>query len=137
VLNFDGTLSYAMLGGIWQVQGGWSSTTKKEDFNGDGSMVSTGAWYTGIVYGLNLGGRNTNFNITYGESYNAAMVPMPISNSSPRFGSSASCIRSQFIASAQRAYFDNNVLFGPEYSYQKLYNGQYMNTLTLDMSVYI
>ena len=137
VLNFDGTLSYTMLGGIWQLQGGWSATTQKEDFNGDGNRVSTGAWYTGIVYALNLGGRNTNFNITYGESYNAAMVPMPISNASPTFGSAASGISNQFIVSAQRAYFDNNVLFGPEYAYQKLYNGQYMNTLTLDMSVYI
>ena len=86
ILNFDGTLSYTMLGGIWQIQGGWSATTKKEDFNGDGNMVNTGAWYTGIVYALNLGGRNTNFNITYGQSYNAAMVPMPISNASPTFG---------------------------------------------------
>ena len=137
VLNFDGNISYAMLGGIWQLQGGWSSTTNKEDFNGDGSSVNTGAWYTGIAYALNLGGRNTNFNVTYGESYNAALVPMPLSNASPTFGQTISGIKSQFIASAQRAYFDDNVLFGPEYSYQRLYNNEYMNTLTLDLSVYI
>jgi hypothetical protein len=126
-----------MLGGVWQLQGSWSATTQKEDFNGDGSMVNTGAWYIGVVYALNLAGRDTNFNITYGESFNAAMVPMPISNASPTFGSLVSGIKNQFIVSAQRAYFYTNVLFGPESSYQKLYNGQYMNTLTLDMSVYI
>ena len=65
------------------------------------------------------------------------MVLMPLSNASPAFGLAASGISNQCIVSAQRAYFDNNILFGPEYSYQKLYNGQYMNTLTLDMSVYI
>ncbi len=66
VLNFDVTLSYAMLGGVWQLQGGWSATTQKYDFNGNGKIVNTGAWYTGIVYALNLGVRSTNFNITYG-----------------------------------------------------------------------
>ncbi len=62
---------------------------------------------------------------------------MPTSNASPTFGLTFSGIKNQMIASAQRAYFDNNVLFGPEYSYQRLYNGEHMNTLTLDLSVYI
>lgn len=137
VINFDANLAYAMLGGVWQIQGGWSTTTRKEDFNGDGNMVNTGAWYTGLVYARNLGGKDTNFNITYGESYNAAMIPMPTASASPTFGSTISGIKNQFIASAQRAYFDDNVLLGPEYAYQKLYNGQYMNTFTLDMSVYL
>jgi hypothetical protein len=48
VLNFDGTLSYTMLGGVWQLQGSWSATTQKEDFNGDGSMVNTGAFWTRV-----------------------------------------------------------------------------------------
>nr|WP_235261406.1 DUF3573 domain-containing protein [Francisella sp. FSC1006] len=137
VLNFDSTLAYSMLGGIWQLQGGWSATTNQEDFNLDGSSVNTGAWYLGLAYALTLGGRDTNFNITYGESYNAANIPMPLSNASPSFGLAESGIKNQLVVSAQRAYFDNNVLFGPEYSYQKLYNQQYMNTLTLDLSVYI
>ena len=68
---------------------------------------------------------------------NAANIPMPLSNASPNFGLASSGIKNQIIASAQRAYFDNNVLFGPEYSYQSLYNGEHMNTLTLDLSVYI
>ena len=46
-------------------------------------------------------------------------------------------IHKQVIIGAQRAYFDNNVLFGPEYAYQYLYNGQHVNTVTLDMSVYV
>lgn len=86
-----------MLGGIWQLQGGWSATTHKEDFNGDGNNVNTGAWYTGIAYALNLGGRNTNFNITYGESYNAAQVPMPLSNASPTFGQTISGIKNNLL----------------------------------------
>ncbi|AJI47186.1 DUF3573 domain-containing protein [Francisella philomiragia] len=137
VLNFDGTMAYSMLGGIWQLQGGWSATTNKQDFHQNGSSVNTGAWYLGVAYALTLGGRDTNFNITYGQSYNAENIPMPTSNASPTFGLTSSGIKNQMIASAQRAYFDNNVLFGPEYSYQRLYNGEHMNTLTLDLSVYI
>lgn len=137
VINFDGTLAYTMLGGIWQLQSGWSSTTNTEDFNQDGSAVNTGAWYFGLAYGLTLGGRDTNFNVTYGQSYNAENIPMPLSNASPTFGLSSSGIKNQWIISAQRAYFDNNVLLGPEYAYQKLYSGEHMNTLTLDLSVYI
>ncbi|MEY8717139.1 DUF3573 domain-containing protein [Francisella philomiragia] len=137
VLNFDGTMAYSMLGGIWQLQGGWSATTNKQDFHKNGSSVNTGAWYLGVAYALTLGGRDTNFNITYGQSYNAENIPMPTSNASPTFGLTSSGIKNQMIASAQRAYFDNNVLFGPEYSYQRLYNGEHMNTLTLDLSVYI
>ncbi|MEY8767463.1 DUF3573 domain-containing protein [Francisella philomiragia] len=137
VLNFDSTMAYSMLGGIWQLQGGWSATTNKQDFHQNGSSVNTGAWYLGVAYALTLGGRDTNFNITYGQSYNAENIPMPTSNASPTFGLTSSGIKNQMIASAQRAYFDNNVLFGPEYSYQRLYNGEHMNTLTLDLSVYI
>ncbi|QEO58001.1 MULTISPECIES: DUF3573 domain-containing protein [Francisella] len=137
VLNFDGTLAYSMLGGIWQLQGGWSATTNKQDFHQNGSSVNTGAWYLGVAYALTLGGRDTNFNVTYGQSYNAENIPMPTSNASPTFGLTSSGIKNQIIASAQRAYFDDNVLFGPEYSYQRLYNGEHMNTLTLDLSVYI
>lgn len=137
VLNFDGTMAYSMLGGIWQLQGGWSATTNKQDFHQNGSSVNTGAWYLGVAYALTLGGRDTNFNITYGQSYNAENIPMPTSNASPTFGLTSSGIKNQMIASAQRAYFDNNVLFGPEYSCQRLYNGEHMNTLTLDLSVYI
>lgn len=137
VLNFDGTMAYSMLGGIWQLQGGWSATTNKQDFHQNGSSVNTGAWYLGVAYALTLGGRDTNFNITYGQSYNAENIPMPTSNASPTFGLTSSGIKNQMIASAQRAYFDNNVLFGPEYSYQRLYNGEHMNTLTLDLSVYV
>lgn len=137
MLNFDGTMAYSMLGGIWQLQGGWSATTNKQDFHQNGSSVNTGAWYLGVAYALTLGGRDTNFNITYGQSYNAENIPMPTSNASPTFGLTSSGIKNQMIASAQRAYFDNNVLFGPEYSYQRLYNGEHMNTLTLDLSVYI
>ncbi|WP_236939877.1 DUF3573 domain-containing protein [Francisella uliginis] len=137
VINFDGTLAYSVLGGIAQFQGGWSTTTNAEDFNENGTNVNAGAWYLGLAYGLTLGGRDTNFNVTYGQSYNAANIPMPLANASPNFGLASSGIKNQWIISAQRAYFDNNVLLGPEYSYQRLYNNQYMNTLTLDLSVYI
>ncbi|WP_425352911.1 DUF3573 domain-containing protein [Allofrancisella frigidaquae] len=137
VINFDANLAYAMLGGIWQIQGGWSSTTTAEDFNKNGTNVNTGAWYAGLVYALTLAGKNTNFNVTYGQSYNAANIPMPLSNASPTFGKTSSGIRNQLIFSAQRSYFDDNVLLGPEYSYQELYNGEHMNTITLDLSVYV
>ena len=148
-LNFDGNLAYTGFGGIWQLASGWSTTTKKEKFNGDGRSVSAsadsgegedvlaGVWYGALNYSAVLGGRSTNFGVTYGETYNAAAIPMAIASSPINFGLSDSGIKSQFILSAQRAYFDDNVLFGPEYAYQKLYSGEHMNTVTLNMGVYI
>ena len=62
---------------------------------------------------------------------------MLLSNASSNFSLASSGIKNQITASAQRAYFYNNVLFGPEYSYQSLYDGEHMNTLTLDLYVYI
>ena len=133
------------------MQGGWSTTTKAEKFNGNGSSVSksaeteggmgadvfAGVWYGALNYSAMLGGRSTNFGASYGQTYNAAAIPMAIASSPISFGLSDSGIKSQLIFSAQRAYFDDNVIFGPEYAYQTLYNGEHMNTLTLDMGVYI
>ncbi|QIV94957.1 DUF3573 domain-containing protein [Allofrancisella frigidaquae] len=137
VFNLDANVGYAMLGGFWQVQAGWATTTNEENFNGTGNNVLAGAWYTALNYSLELFGRNTNFGASYGQSYNAANIPMAIASSPISFGRAASGIQNQFIVSAQRAYFDDNVLFGPEYAYQKLYSGQHMNTITLDVSVYV
>ena len=136
-LNVDGNLTYAIWGGFLNLGAGWASTTNKEDFNGNGGNVLAGAWYGAANYSLVLGGRNTNFNVTYGQSYNAAAIPMATANASPNFGQTAAGIKQQLIFSAQRAYFDDNVLFGPEYAYQRLYTGEHMNTITLDMSVYV
>ncbi|OEZ33636.1 hypothetical protein AS144_04030 [Francisella endosymbiont of Amblyomma maculatum] len=136
-LNVDGNLTYAIWDGFLNLSAGWASTTNKEDFNGNGGNVLAGAWYGAANYSLVLGGRNTNFNVTYGQSYNAAAIPMATANASPNFGQTAAGIKQQLIFSAQRAYFDDNVLFGPEYAYQRLYTGEHMNTITLDMSVYV
>lgn len=62
---------------------------------------------------------------------------MTLTASPLNFGRSSSGIQKQIIVSSQRAYFDNNVLFGPEYSYQQLYNGKHMNTITIDIAVYL
>ncbi|AJC49488.1 DUF3573 domain-containing protein [Allofrancisella guangzhouensis] len=135
--NLDANLGYVMLGGFWQIQAGWATTTNAENFNGSGNNVLAGAWYTALNYSLELLGRNTNFGASYGQSYNAADIPMAIASSPISFGRAKSGIQNQFIVSAQRAYFDDNVLFGPEYAYQKLYGGQHMNTITIDLSVYV
>ncbi|MBK2029411.1 DUF3573 domain-containing protein [Francisella noatunensis] len=137
-LNVDGNLAYNIWGGIFQIAAGWASTTNSEEFNGIGTgNVLAGAWYGGLNYGTVLAGRNTTFNVTYGQTYNAKYIPMGTSNASPTFGNAITGIKEQFIISGNRAYFDDNVLFGPEYSYQKLYSGEHMNTITLDMSVYV
>ncbi len=135
--NFDGNLTYGLWGGFLNLGAGWSTTTNSQDFNGDGGNVLAGAWYGAANYSMLLGGRNTSFGVSYGQSYNAATLPMSLSASPINGNSTTSGIKEQLIISGNRAYFDNNVLFGPEYSYQKLYSGQYMNTITLDMSVYI
>ena len=135
--NFDGNLTYGLLGGFLNLGAGWSTTTNSQDFNGGGGNVLAGAWYGAANYSLVLGGRDTSFGVSYGQSYNAANLPMRLSASPINGQRTTSGIKEQLIFNANRAYFDNNVLFGPEYSYQKLYNGQYMNTITLDMSVYL
>ena len=138
--NVDGNLTFTNLlgGGILNIGSGWSTTSKAEEFNGIGNgSVLAGAWYGAANYSLVLGGRNTSFGASYGQTYGASEVPMTLSNASPSFGKSASGIKEQLVFNANRAYFDDNVLFGPEYAYQKLYNGEHMNTITLDMSVFI
>lgn len=137
VFNVDGNLTYTIWGGFLNLGAGWATTTNEEDFMGNGSSVLAGAWYGAANYALMLGGRNTNFGVTYGESYNSKMIPMGTANASPTFGMTAIGIEKQFVVSAQRAYFDDNVLFGPEWAYQQLYTGEHMNTITLDMVVYI
>ena len=108
-----------------------------ETEGGMGADVFAGVWYGALNYSAMLGGRSTNFGASYGQTYNAAAIPMAIASSPISFGLSDSGIKTQLIFSAQRAYFDDNVIFGPEYAYQTLYNGEHMNTLTLDMGVYI
>ncbi len=138
--NVDSNLTLADLwgGGVLNIGSGWSTTSKKEEFNGLGNgAVLAGAWYAATNYSLVLAGRNTSFGASYGQTYGASEVPMSLANASPNVGQTASGIKEQLLFNANRAYFDDNVLFGPEYAYQKLYNGEYMNTITLDMSVYI
>lgn len=62
---------------------------------------------------------------------------MGISASPLQDGLAKTGIEKQLIFSAQRAYFDDYVLFGPEYAYQRFYDGKHMNTLTLDLAVYL
>ncbi|WP_150463408.1 DUF3573 domain-containing protein [Francisella sp. XLW-1] len=137
MINADANLSFTnILPGIWQVGAGWGQTTNKSSQYSGISNNYAGAFTIQTSYGDVIAGRKTNFNFSYGSSYNANKIPMALS--SPAIGPKAAAgISNQFIASAQRAYFDSNVLFGPEYSYQKLYDNQHMNTFTLDMVVYV
>ncbi|APC97578.1 DUF3573 domain-containing protein [Francisella frigiditurris] len=139
VVNSDINLALSnILPGLFQVGAGWAQTTNtSSQYNGI-SNTYAGAWTIQANYAQKLAGRNTNFNVSYGQTYNANNIPMKLS--SPVIGDNVTNgigMSNQLIFSAQRAYFDNNVLFGPEYSYQKLYNGQSTNTITLDMAVYV
>ncbi|MWX71985.1 DUF3573 domain-containing protein [Francisella tularensis] len=135
--NVNTNITYTIAGGFLNLGAGWATTTNKKDFTGSSKDVLAGAWYAAANYSLVFRGRKTNFGISYGESYNSTNIPMTLTASPLNFGRSSSGIQKQIIVSAQRAYFDNNVLFGPEYSYQQLYNGKHMNTITIDMAVYL
>jgi hypothetical protein len=135
--NIDANITYNILEGVLNLGSGWATTTNKQDFNGNGDNVLANAWYVAVNYSLELGGNDTNFGVSYGQTYNASQVPMALASSPINFDLATSGIQNQLIFSAQRAYFDDNVLFGPEYVYQRLYDGQHMNTITIDMSVYI
>lgn len=136
-LDINGNITYSVAGGFLNIGAGWASTTNKEDFNNSNSDVLAGGWYAATNYSLVLNGRNTNFGVSYGQSYNATSIPMVISASPLSFGRSSTGVKQQLILSSQRAYFDDHVLVGPEYVYQELYNNKHMNTVTLDLSVYI
>ena len=135
--NIDATFVYKLDGGMFQLNTGWATSTQAFDFNDTGSSVYTGAWYTAANYSLMLGGRSTNLGVSYGQTYNAAGVPMLISGNPVQDGLSKYGIQKQLIFSAQSAYFDEDVIFGPEWAYQMFYNGTSMNTLSLEVSVYL
>ena len=136
-LNFDANFTYNIFDGFLNLASGWATTTNKEDFNGDGVDVLASTWYVAANYSLTLADRDTNFGVSYGQTYNASQVPMQLASSPISFDLATSGIKQQLIFSAQRSYFDDNVLFGPEYVYQEMYDGNHMNTITLDMSVFI
>ncbi|MED7818943.1 MULTISPECIES: rhizoferrin import outer membrane protein FslE [unclassified Francisella] len=135
--NINGNLTYAVASGFLNIGAGWATTTNKENFDGNNQNVLAGGWYSALNYSLVLRGRNTNFGASYGQTYNAKDIPMALTASPLSFGKSPIGIQRQLLLSSQRAYFDNNVLMGLEYSYQQLYNKKHMNTITLDLSVYI
>jgi hypothetical protein len=137
VLNFDGTVSYAIGQGSMQFSSGWTGTTNSANFNGDGNDVLAGTWYLAAAYANIIAGRSTNFQFSYGKSYNSANIPMGLSSSAINGYKSAGGISDQYLFGAQRAFFDNNVLIGPEYSYQVLYNGESTNTVTLNLLLYV
>ena len=137
MFNLDTNVSYEALGGQFQASTGWTTMTSAQNYNGDGIDSLAGTWYLGGAYGAILGGRSTSFQVTYAQTYNSAAVPMAITSSPIAGQKGVSGIENQLAFGAQRAYFDDNVVFGPEYSYQKLYNGEHMNTFTLDLLVYV
>lgn len=115
---------------------GWATTTTQStQFNGY-SNAYAGAFTVQAAYGFEFFGKGQNINASYGHSYNADNIPMPLSAGGSAF-KTMSGIKDQILISTQRSLFDDNVLLGPEYSWQNLYNGQHMNTFTLDLSVYI
>lgn len=135
--DINGNITYSIAGGLLNIGAGWATTTNKNKFNGTNKDVLAGGWYSAANYSAVIKGRNTNFGISYGQTYNGSKIPMALSASPLSFGRASTGVKQQFIVSSQRAYFDNNVLFGPEYSYQRLYNNKHMHAVTLDMSVYI
>ena len=131
-INFESIL---FLPGNLNIVAGWTTTTTQStQFNGR-SNAFTGAFIVQAAYTFRLFGSGQNINASYGHSYNADNIPMPLSAGEGVLA--ASGIKDQILISTQRLFFDDNVLISPEYSWQSLYNGQRMNTLTLDLSVYI
>ena len=50
-LNVDGNITYSIFGGFSNLGAGWASTTKSEEFNGQGTgNVLAGAWYGAANY---------------------------------------------------------------------------------------
>ena len=136
-LNIDATLNITnVLPGTLSLGTSFgSTTTKNTKFNGYSDSYA-GAWNTQAAYSIDIYGRGTNFNVSYGQSYNTDNLPTMMSPQEDRMVPTTG-IQRQYIVSSQRAYFDNNVLIGPEYARQELYNNQYMNTFTIDVSVYV
>ena len=133
LINMDTTLAYKALGGTLQAGAGWGQTTATGDFNGDGDNVYAGGWYTALNYAR---GRY-NFGVTYGQTYGAAAVPVFTAFSNPNAGQYPSAVKNQLILSAQGWYLDDNLSIGPEYAWQKIYNGKNLNAITFNMTLAI
>ncbi|MDE4944891.1 hypothetical protein NAI65_11145, partial [Francisella tularensis subsp. holarctica] len=79
-------ITYTFAGGFLNLGAGWATTTNKKDFTGYGKDVLAGAWYAAANYSLVFRGRQTNFGISYGESYTSTNIPMTLTASPLNFG---------------------------------------------------
>ena len=133
-VNVDLSLTYDMFG----VGFGWAQTTNKSDkTNGN----YAGAWYFQAGVSQEIYGRSTNFNLAYNGAYNTNSIPITLSGSAINSYTtditvSGSGVNKMMIASVQRPFFTDNVLFGLEYAYMHMYNHQHANAYTLDISLY-
>ncbi|AJI58095.1 DUF3573 domain-containing protein [Francisella philomiragia] len=137
--NIDTAVSFQsvpFLPGSLNLGAGWATTTTQSTQYNGYSNAYAGAFTVQAAYTMKLFGKGQNINASYGHSYNADNIPMPLSAGVGTF-KTASGIKDQILISTQRSLFDDNVLVGPEYSWQSLYNGQKMNTFTIDLSVYV
>ena len=135
--DVDATLNLEnIIPGSWNLGVGWATTTTKSSQYNGYSNTRAGAFSLQTAYAFKLFGKGQNINLSYGQTYDANNIPFVLPTMDDGMTPTPG-IHRQYIVSTQRAYLDDNVLVGPEYSRQELYNHQKMNTFTLDLIVYI
>ena len=116
---------------------GWAQTTNKSDVTNN---ARAGAWYVQAGVSPEIYGRSTNFNLAYNGAYNTSRIAITLSgsaiNSYTTDKTPGSGVNKMIIASVQRPFFTDNVLFGLEYAYMHMYNSKHSNAYTLDISIY-
>lgn len=131
--NVDLRLTYDLFG----MGFGWAQTTNKSDVTNN---ARAGAWYVQAGVSPEIYGRSTNFNLAYNGAYNTSRIPITLSgsaiNSYTTDKTPGSGVNKMIIASVQRPFFTDNVLFGLEYAYMHMYNSKHSNAYTLDISIY-
>ena len=101
--------SIPFLPGNLTLRAGWATTTTQStQFNGYVNAYA-GAFTVRAAYTLALFCKGWNINASYGYSYNADNIPMPISAGIRTFKTSSG-IKDQILISTQRSLFDDNVL---------------------------
>ncbi|WP_119342926.1 DUF3573 domain-containing protein [Facilibium subflavum] len=130
--------AYFGIDNIFTLSSGWSGSTNREDYSGDGYF---GAWYVQgdiplpvhegkILQGLNLGAG-------YQQAYNTENLPFALpGDESNNGGPMVLGVEKEYLTYLSAPVFSKNNLVSLEYGYLTLYNGQHTSEVTLDISTY-
>ena len=101
--------------------------------NTSGNLMST--WDAGVTYSFNLAGLPTQYLLSYSATDHMNDIQMPLNGSAGNSVNSLIGIQQQWLTSID-IQVANNMYLGPEFTYDRMYNGAGTTVTTLDFSAY-